>query len=81
MVSEEALIGKRYTLVIPKSIREEIGLKEGQRVLIYSEDGKIIIEPIPANPYQILEEIIGESYDETREEMRAEEWLRKHAGR
>ena len=81
MISEEALIGKRYTLVIPKPVREEMGLREGQRVLMYVEDGKLIIEPMPLNPYQILEEIVGEPYDEGEEEMKAEEWLKKNAGR
>mgnify|MGYP000412651001 CR=1 FL=1 len=81
VMCEEAIIGKRYTLVIPRSIREEIGLKEGQRVLVHAEAGRIIIEPLPSNPYKVLEEIIGEPYDEAREEVRAEEWLRKHAGR
>ena len=28
-MSEEAIIGRRYTLVIPKSVRKRIGLKEG----------------------------------------------------
>ncbi len=79
-VSEEALIGKRYTLVIPKSVREEVGLKEGQRVLVRAEAGKVIIEPLPSDPYQVLEEVIGEPYDEAGEEEKAERWLERHAG-
>ena len=81
VISEETFIGKRYTLVIPKSVREEIGLKEGQRVLVRVEAGKIIIEPLPSNPYQVLEEIIGEPYDEAKEEVKAEKWLKNHASR
>ncbi|RLE74884.1 MAG: hypothetical protein DRJ44_06790 [Thermoprotei archaeon] len=80
-ICEETFIGKRYTLVIPKSVREEVGLREGQRVLVRAEAGKIIIEPLPSNPYQILEEIIGEPYNEAREETKAEKWLKKRAGR
>ena len=79
VIYEEAIIGKRYTLVIPKSIREEIGIKEGQRVILRVEAGKIIIEPLPSNPYQILEEIIGEPYNEAKDEEKAERWIREHA--
>ena len=57
-----------------------MGLKEGQRVLVRAEAGKVIIEPLPSDPYRVLEEVIGEPYDEG-EEARAEEWLRGHAGR
>ena len=80
-ISEKALIGKRYTIVIPKTIREKIGLKEGQKVLVRAESGKIIIEPLPNNPYRILEEIIGEPYNEAKDEEKAEKWLIKHDGR
>ncbi|RLI23533.1 AbrB family transcriptional regulator [Candidatus Bathyarchaeota archaeon] len=80
-MSEESVIGRRYTLVIPKTIREELTLKEGQRVLIHVEEGKIIIEPLPRNPYKVLEEVIGEPYEEERDESEAERWLKSHAGR
>ena len=80
-MSEESVIGRRYTLVIPKTIREELTLKEGQKVLIHVEEGKIIIEPLPRNPYKVLEEVIGEPYEEERDELEAERWLKSHAGR
>jgi len=68
-------------LVIPKSIREELGLEEGQRALIYVEGGKIVIEPFPGDPFKTLGEVVGEPYDEAKEEKRVERWLRRHAGR
>lgn len=68
-------------MVIPKSIREEIGLEEGQRALIYVEGGKIVIQPFPGDPFEALDKIIREPYDETKDEKRAEGWLKKHAGR
>jgi AbrB family looped-hinge helix DNA binding protein len=80
-MSEEITIGRRYTLVIPKSIREEIGLQEGQRALICLEGGKIVIEPFPSDPFKILDEIVREPYDEAKEEKRVERWMKKHAGR
>jgi AbrB family looped-hinge helix DNA binding protein len=80
-MSEESIIGRRYTLVIPKAVREELTLKEGQRVLIRVENGRIIIEPLPWDPYEVLEKIVGEPYEEKREEAKAERWLKDHAGR
>jgi len=80
-MSEESVIGRRYTLVIPRAIREELALKEGQRVLIRVENGRIVVEPLPWDPYKVLETVVGEPYDEEREEAKAERWLRSHAGR
>ena len=81
-MSEEVVVGKRYTLVIPKGIREEVGgLEEGQRVLIHVEGGKIVIEPFPRDPLETLEILIREPYDEAKDEKRAEGWLKKHASR
>ena len=78
---EEAVVGKRFTIVIPKSVREAIGLREGQRVLVRAEAGRVVIEPLPDDPYRVLEEVVGEPYDEVSDEEKAEEWLRRHAGR
>jgi len=33
--------------VIPKSVRTELGLEEGQDVLVTVEKGRIVIEPFP----------------------------------
>lgn len=80
-MSEEVVVGRRYTLVIPKNIREKLGLKEGQIALARIEEGKIIIEPLPSDPFKVLGEVIREPYNETKEEAKAERWLRQHAGR
>ena len=80
-MSEEQVIGRRFVIVIPKSIRNELAVREGQRVLIRIERGRIVIEPLPFDPYSIMEEVVGESYEEKEEESRAEEWLKSRAGR
>lgn len=79
-MSDESVIGRRYTLVIPKAVREELALKQGQRVLIRVEGKRIVIEPLPWDPYKVMEEVVGEPYEE-EEEVKAEEWLRSRAGR
>nr|MDO8099427.1 AbrB/MazE/SpoVT family DNA-binding domain-containing protein [Candidatus Njordarchaeota archaeon] len=78
-MSEESVVGRRFTLVIPKAIREELTLKQGQRVLIRVENGKIIIEPLPLDPYRVTEEVLREPYNEGEEEAKAEEWLKNNA--
>jgi len=80
-VCEKAIIGKRFTIVIPKAVREKVGLKEGQKVLVYAEAGKIVIEPLPTDPFKVLKEVVREPYDESVDEGRAEEWLKSHASR
>jgi AbrB family looped-hinge helix DNA binding protein len=78
-LSEETTIGKRGTIVIPKEIRDKQELEEGQRVLIRIEGRKIIIHPLPKDPLKVLEDVIGEPYNEEEDEERAERWLKKHA--
>jgi AbrB family looped-hinge helix DNA binding protein len=79
--SEEVKVGKRFTVVIPKKVRKLVNLQEGQRALMYVEDGKIVIEPLLADPFKTLEEIVREPYEEEKEEKKVEEWLRERAGR
>jgi len=38
-------IGKKRVVVIPKRIADELGLKEGSKVLIRLEGDKIVIDP------------------------------------
>jgi len=80
-LSEEAKIGKRWTLVIPKGIRERSDLREGQGVLIRAEGGRIVIQPLPRDPFKVLEDVVGEPYVEAEDEARAERWLGEHARR
>jgi len=79
-MSEEVTIGKRFSIVIPKRVREKLKLKEGQRALMRHEGGIILIEPLPEDPYKVLSETLGDfSYSEDKHEKRAEEWLKKVA--
>ena len=44
----EVVITRKYQITIPKEIREKLGLKVGDRVLIYLEGDKIVIKPVDA---------------------------------
>ena len=76
MESDVVRVGKKFTLVIPKKVREMLGIKEGDLLSVKVKEGKIIMEPKKFDPFQVLERIIGEPYDERRDEKKAEEWLR-----
>jgi AbrB family looped-hinge helix DNA binding protein len=80
-MSEESVVGRRHTVVIPKAVRDRLALKEGQRVMVRAEGGKIVIEPLPCDPLKVLEQVLGAPYKEGVEERRAEEWVKRHAGR
>ncbi len=72
-------IGRRYTIVIPKEIREKVNLKEGSLVIIRAIDNEIIIETLPNDPFKVLGEVIGEPYSEEKDEEKAIKWMREHA--
>jgi len=78
-LSAIARIGKRYTLVIPKDIRKRIGIHEGSYVLLRVMGDKIIVEPLPDEPFKVLGRVIGKPYDEKVDEKKALEWLMKNA--
>ncbi|TMP99937.1 MAG: AbrB/MazE/SpoVT family DNA-binding domain-containing protein [Thaumarchaeota archaeon] len=79
-LSEDVVVGKRYTVVIPKSIRKKLKIEEGERVSIKVRGNEIVMEPLAKDPYATLARLIGEQYDEGRDERRAEELLKKLAG-
>ncbi len=41
----EATLSSKYQLVIPKEIREETGLKSGEKIIILAKDGIINLIP------------------------------------
>ena len=68
MIEVKTRIGKRFSLIIPKDIREKIGLKEGDLVTIRKEKNLIIIIPEKVSPFKKLSNLIGDiKYDEKAE--------------
>ncbi|MEM0373301.1 MAG: AbrB/MazE/SpoVT family DNA-binding domain-containing protein [Sulfolobaceae archaeon] len=45
----ETVVTRKYQVTIPKEVREALGIKVGDRLLVRVEDGKIIMEPIRAS--------------------------------
>lgn len=53
----KAVIRKRFTLVIPKEIREQLQLHEEDPVMLTVDNDRIIIEPIRDSPFDRLAEL------------------------
>jgi AbrB family looped-hinge helix DNA binding protein len=68
-------VGKKYMVVIPSKIRRALGVKEGDLLKMKLEGSRIILEKLPSDPFKVLAEVVGESYDEREDEARTERWL------
>ena len=79
-MSEMTVVGKRYTIVIPKSVRKRLKVEEGQKVWVRAEGSAILVEPLPQDPYESLRRIVRRPYSEQKDERKAEELLKKYAG-
>lgn len=52
---EKRVMGPKGQIVIPKNIREQLGLKRGSKVLFESENGEIKLKP-QKEPEEFVEE-------------------------
>ncbi len=43
----EVRVGKRRTLVIPKAVADMLGIREGSRLELRIEEGRIVLEKVP----------------------------------
>ena len=55
---EEAIIDKKGRIVIPRHLREELGLREGTKVRLVMEEGKIVVMR-PVTPEEFIHEMEG----------------------
>lgn len=78
-----ATVSKKGWVVIPKAIRDRLGIKPGSRVSIDERDGVLVVVPVPDDPieaaYGILRglggpSLVEETIREHREEVEREEW-------
>jgi AbrB family looped-hinge helix DNA binding protein len=80
-MAELVRIGKRYTIVIPVEARKKLGLKEGQLSEVRLEDGRLVITPRSADPFQELSALIGDVEYSKTVEKNTEKWLFSKASR
>ncbi len=65
---DETTVSSKYQVVIPKSIREKIPLRPGQKLSVIVKGGVISLVPVPT-----LEELRGLAKGAAREPDREEE--------
>lgn len=49
-----ARLSSKGQLVIPKAIRQALGLRRGAQFYVELEEGKIILDPVPTSPVGAL---------------------------
>jgi AbrB family looped-hinge helix DNA binding protein len=57
-IRAQSVISTKGQTVIPKEIREALGLKEGQKLAWTLRGGKLTIFPLPADPVRALRGIL-----------------------
>lgn len=71
--TQTAKVSSKYQIVIPKRVREELGLRPGDRLLIAVEDGKVVMRLRPRSYAQHLRGL----HKEVWEGVEASEYVRK----
>lgn len=66
--------------IIPRKTASKTESMEETKLLIRIIDNKkIILKYLQEDPFKVLNELIGEPYNEKADEKRAEEWLLRNA--
>lgn len=55
-------VGKKGYLIIPKSIREAVGIKEGDEVEVIVENNRIVLVPIREVNFSVIEKKLEEHW-------------------
>jgi AbrB family looped-hinge helix DNA binding protein len=50
----ELVVSSKGQTVIPKKVRELVGIEPGSKLLLTVEDKKLILRPIPKDPFEEL---------------------------
>jgi AbrB family looped-hinge helix DNA binding protein len=75
--TEEVTLSSKGQLVIPKPMREELGLHEGSRMLVKKQDDVILLIPKPKDPLEAMLELgkrlkLGDMREEIKKHRRME---------
>ena len=83
MAAYTAKVTSKGQVTIPKALREELGIEEGDYLLMENEDGRLVARPSAIRPTEDFEELadrIAERFEEkgiTRDEVEdAIRWAR-----
>lgn len=62
-VAEVGKIGTRGQVTIPKEVREDEDLEPGDHVVIWKENGRLVIEKLDLNKWKETVEEVREDYE------------------
>ena len=74
---ELAEVDERYRITIPKEVRATFKVSKGQKFFVVRNGDDLLLKPIPADPAERLDRVIGDFELDRRSRRRAEEWLMK----
>jgi len=72
---EVAEVDERYRITIPKEVRATFKMVKGQRFFVIRYGDDLLLKPIPADPAERLDRIIGDFRFGRESRRKAEEWL------
>ncbi|MBI2583574.1 MAG: AbrB/MazE/SpoVT family DNA-binding domain-containing protein [Candidatus Aenigmarchaeota archaeon] len=72
---EEIKVSSKGQLVIPKDMREDLGLKPGSKVLLSRHDHAVLLVPKPSDPVRAIIELgnqmkLGDMKEEVKKHRR-----------
>ncbi len=75
--TEEVVLSSKGQLVIPKPVREQLGMHAGSRMLVRRQDNLILLIPKPKDPLQALRDLraklnLGDMREEIKKHRRME---------
>ncbi len=74
---EVAEVDERYRITIPKEIRTTFKVVKGQRFFIVRYGDDLLLKPIPSDPAEKLDRLVGDFEFGRESRRRAEKWLLK----
>ena len=83
-MTEDSMIiklGKRFTITLPKEIREKLPLKEGHRLKLIRKSSHLEIYPLDDNPHKSLAVLLKKvDYRKEKLNKESEEFLFSETG-
>ena len=83
-MTEEGIIiklGKRFTITLPKEIREKLPLKEGNRLKLVRKSSHLEIYPLDDDPHKRLAQLLNKvDYRKVNLNKESEEFLFSEVG-
>ena len=70
MESTNVTVSSRGYIVLPASLRKEMNIKAGTKILLHKEENKIILQPIDSFT-QKLAGLTAQSFGKTADEIKA----------